>query len=160
MSNMNEQPVEPAPVPDPGLEGRRRAAAVLEVLGGAKSPAEAAEALGITLATYYVLEGRALEGLIVSCEPRGRGRAAAPGKTLLSLRRENDHLRQDLSRSQALARAVQRAAGMPAEESGKETITRRSRRRPKARALRAARNLGTSATPSPPSVSPSVEPPP
>ena len=161
MSDLEEKPVQPAPFPDPGVEGRRRAAAVLEVLGGAKSPAEAAEALGITLATYYVLEGRALEGLIASCEPRGRGRAAAPGKTLLSLRHENDRLRQDLSRTQALARAVQRAAGMPAEGTDKENSpVRRSRRRPKARALRAARLLEGS-TPDPPSPNPpTVEPPP
>ena len=158
MSDMNEKPVEPGTFPDPAVEGRRRAAAVLEVLGGAKSPAEAAEALGITLATYYVLEGRALEGLIASCEPRARGRTAAPGKTLVSLRRENDRLRQDLSRTQALARAVQRAAGVSPD---KETITvRRSRRRPRARALRAAKTLATSSASPPPPVSPSVEPPP
>ena len=158
MSDLDQRPVEPPSTPDLGLEGRRRAAAVLEVLGGAKSPGEAAEALGITLATYYVLEGRALEGLIASCEPRGRGRAAAPGKTLLSLRRENDRLRQDLTRTQALARAVQRAAGMPPEGRGKGNVTvRRTRRRPRARALRAATILGTSA---PPPIPPSVEPPP
>lgn len=161
MSDINEKPVEPPPSPDPGVEGRRRAVAVLEVLGGAKSPAEAAEALGITLATYYVLEGRALEGLIASCEPRPRGRAAAPGKTLLSLRRENDRLRQDLTRTQALARAVQRAAGMPADGDEKEKLpVRRSCRRPKARALRAARILEISPAPPPPPISPSVEPPP
>lgn len=161
MSDLEQKLVEVPASPDPGIEGRRRAAAVLEVLGGAKSPVEAAEALGITLATYYVLEGRALEGLIASCEPRGRGRAAAPGKTIQSLRRENDRLRQDLSRTQALARAVQRAAGMPAEATEKENVSvRRSRRRPRARALRAARILETSAPPAPPPVPPSVEPPP
>jgi hypothetical protein len=161
MSDLEEKPVEPSSAPDPGVEGRRRAAAVLEVLGGAKSPAEAADALGITLATYYVLEGRALEGLIASCEPRARGGAAAPGKTLQSLRRENDRLRQDLTRTQALARAVQRAEGMPADGNDEEKIPiRRSRRRPRARALRAARILEISAAPPPPPISPSVEPPP
>lgn len=160
MPDVEEQHHEMIPVenhvasPEPGLEGRRRAAAVLEVLGGAKSPIEAAEALGITLQTYYLLEARALEGLVASCEPRPRGRSGSPGNTLLALRRENDRLRQDLSRTQALARAVQRAAGLPQEQPDKGTKpVRRSRRRPRARALRAARMLGTDAATSDPSAS-------
>lgn len=61
----------------PELQMRRRAAAVLEVLGGAKSPFEAAEVLGIALPSYYLLEARALEGLVSACEPKRRGRAVA-----------------------------------------------------------------------------------
>jgi hypothetical protein len=131
----------------PDLVMRRRAAAVLEVLGGAKSPGEAAEALEISLPRYYLLEARALEGLISACEPRPRGRAAAEGKTFHSLKRENDRLRQDLTRTQALARAVQRAAGMPAGDESTATDGRvRRRRRASARALRAARHLTADST--------------
>src|SRR5215204_2798686 len=102
--------------PNPAdLEMRRRAAAVLEGLGGAKTPTEAAEALAISLPRYYLLEARALQGLIMFCEPRPRGRSNGEGRTLEALRRENERLRQDLTRTQALARAVQRAAGMPAD---------------------------------------------
>jgi hypothetical protein len=141
------QPVLDSGAPD--LLMRRRAAAVLEVLGGAKSPAEAAEALGIALPSYYLLEARALEGLITSCEPRPRGRAAAEGRTFTALKRENDRLRQDLTRTQALTRAVQRAAGMPADKENSPADGRvRRRRRASARALRAARHL-TAGTPDP-----------
>ena len=130
----------------PELLMRRRAAAVLEVLGGAKSPPEAAEALQIALPSYYLLEARALEGLIAACEPRPRGRAAGQGGgTLGALKRENDRLRQDLTRANALARAVQRAAGMPQAEESKTDGRPRRRRRATARALRAARQLSAGA---------------
>ena len=122
--------------PDP--ETRRRAAAVLEVLGGAKSPPEAAAALGVTLVTYYHLEARALEALVAACEPRPRGRAGSRGGTLEAVRRENERLRHELTRAQSLARAVQKAAGVPAEEA--DTRPRRRRRR-RSRALRAAKAL-------------------
>jgi len=143
----------------PDLVMRRRAAAVLEVLGGARSPSEAAEILDISLPRYYLLEARALEGLIAACEPRPRGRdAGTEGKTFHALKRENDRLRQDLCRTQALARAVQRAAGMPAGEETPPTDGRvRRRRRASARALRAARQL-TAAAADPPEPSLSASP--
>jgi|SRR5579859_854941 len=126
----------------PEYQKRRRAAAVLEVLGGAKGPAEAAEALGIALPSYYLLEARALEGLVEACEPKPRGRAAGEGKTFHALKRENERLRQDLTRTQALTRAVQRAVGMQAEKDAPPANSPiRRRRRATARALRAAREL-------------------
>lgn len=178
MSDLESTPSQPEPeaadhadAPEaPEVEMRRRAAAVLEVLGGARTPADAAEALGISLPRYYLLEARALEGLVTSCEPRSRGRSNGEGRTLRALRQENDRLRQDLSRTQALARAVQRAAGMPAD--GKEASFTdgrvRKRRRPHARALRAARHLSPDPAATPPvfpetptAASPTVvEPPP
>lgn len=130
---------------DPGateLQMRRRAAAVLEVLGGAKSPVEAAEGLGIALPSYYQLEARALEGLVSACEPRPRGRVAGEGKTFQALKNENERLRQDLTRTQALTRAVQRAAGMQTKgDAPPADAPVRRRRRATARALRAAREL-------------------
>ena len=118
---------------------RRRASTVLEVLGGAKSPPEAAENLGIALPSYYVLEARALEGLVEACAPRPRGRGAGEGGGSAALKRENHRLRQELARSQALHRAMQRASGVPAKEVDKGAA--KKRRRPHARALRAARSL-------------------
>jgi hypothetical protein len=135
----------------PEFQMRRRAAAVLEVLGGAKSPVEAAESLGIALPSYYLLEARALEGLVSACEPKPRGRSAgAEGKTFQSLKRENERLRQDLTRTQALTRAVQRAVGMQAkEEAAPATSSIRRRRRATSRALRAARALAPQDSPRP-----------
>lgn len=165
---MND-PDESRPSPDPSppteqsyephvtdVEMRRRAAAVLEVLGGAKSPAEAAESLGLSLPRYYQLEARALEGLIAACEPRTRGRPSGGGHTLHALQKENEQLRQDLSRTMALARAVQRAAGVPEAKGDDRAFTDgrvRRRRRPRARALRAAQALAPEAPPVSPSSS-------
>lgn len=146
--------VEPSTDPSgpPDLETRRRAAAVLEVLAGAKTPADAAEALSISIARYYLLEARALEGLVVSCEPRPRGRASFQGRSLVSLKKENDRLRADLTRTQALARAIQRTTGLPENGQGDAPVDGRTRRRrrPHARALRAARNLAPPPAPSAP----------
>jgi hypothetical protein len=141
----------------PDVETRRRAAAILEVLGGALSPAEAAAALAISLPRYYLLEARALEGLVAACEPRTRGRAGAAGRNLQALLRENNRLKQDLFRTQALARAVQRAAGVQAGQDSQERP--RKRRKPRARALKAARQISPSPTP-PAGSAPDVEPPP
>jgi hypothetical protein len=143
----------------PEFEMRRRAAAVLEVLGGAKAPSEAAQALSISLPCYYLLEARALEGLIAACEPRSKGRGSREGKSVSTLRRDNERLRQELARAQALSRAIHRATGMPEGDGDDETGDgrRRRRHRPRARALRAARALSTDPAPAPPS--PGVEPP-
>jgi hypothetical protein len=145
------------------VETRRRAAAVLEVLGGALTPADAALALSISLPRYYLLEARALEGLVAACEPRPRGRGGTLGRSTLALKRENDRLRQDLTRTQALARAMQRASGIPEQEhdlSGADGRTRRHRR-PHARALRAAKILAPPSSPlSTPEDFPGVKPPP
>ena len=127
----------------PELQMRRRAAAVLEVLGGAKSPAEAADGLGIALPSYYLLEARALEGLVSAGVPSPRGRSAGgDGKPFPALKRVNERLRQDLTRTQALTRAVQRAVGMQTKAEATTAISpARRRRRATARALRAAREL-------------------
>jgi hypothetical protein len=144
-----DEPVQESGAPE--FQMRRRAAAVLEVLGGAKSPVEAAEGLGIALPSYYLLEARALEGLVSACEPKPRGRSTGgEGKTFQSLKRENERLRQDLTRTQALTRAVQRAAGMQSKEEVASTNAPvRRRRRATARALRAARELVPQASDSP-----------
>jgi hypothetical protein len=161
--NPTPEPITPETPPAGDLETRRRAAAVLEVLGGALTPAEAAEALAISLPRYYLLEARALEGLVAACEPRPRGRGSPEGRSAQALRRENDRLRQDLTRTQALARAMQRASGIPEQEqdpSSTDGRTRR-RRRPHARALRAAKILAPpSPPPSTPEDLPGVKPPP
>jgi hypothetical protein len=47
--------------------------AILEVLAGLRTPAEAAQSLQISLPRYYVLETRALEGLVAGCEPKPLG---------------------------------------------------------------------------------------
>jgi hypothetical protein len=128
-------------------ETKRRAAAVLEVLGGLRTPREAAEMLGLSLPRYYHLEARSLDAMISACAV-GRPGRSPEGQTFHDLQREIERLRAELTRSQALLRAIQRAAGMPAEESPtKEGV---KKRRPQARALRAARALNSDGLANPP----------
>src|SRR5260370_40572180 len=44
-------------------EAKRLAAAILEVLAGARTPTEAAQVLALSLPRYYLLEARALHGI-------------------------------------------------------------------------------------------------
>ena len=124
------------------LEARRVAAAVLEVLAGGLTPTEAAGALGVSVPRYYQLECRALEGLVTGCEPRARGPGKSPDRALAMLTREHERTKRELARSQALARAAQRAVGLSVLRSQKAPEKGgRRRRRPVVRALRAAKRL-------------------
>jgi len=123
-------------------EARKQAAAILEVLAGARTPAQAATALTVSLPRYYQLEQRALEGLLAACEPRrARGRVRTEASVAARLRQENERLQRELGRQQALVRLVQRNVALappapPSREAGKKR-----RRRPVARALAVARRL-------------------
>lgn len=143
-SGMSRPAVRKRP-PEPGSStGRRTATAILEVLGGERSPTEAAEALGVSLPRYYAIEMRALAGFFAGCEPPPLGRRVQPEREVERLRRENERLTRDLARQQALARAAARAAGLssqPAAPKAGKDGKRRKRRRPMARALRVAATL-------------------
>jgi len=127
-------------------EGRRKAAVVLEVLAGERTPGQAASALGIGLPRYYLLEQKALLGLMQACEPAGRqGRRRSPARELEALRGENDRLTREVGRWQALLRSAQRAAGLGGLEKtlaapGREG-QRQKRKAGAARAILVARRL-------------------
>jgi len=126
------------------------AAAVLEVLGGTRTPQDAAAALGISASRYYVLEGRGLEGLVQACERRDRGPRTSPEQEAERLRKELVRVRKDLARQQALARAAQRAVGLAAARTPETKVDKsgkKRRRRPTVRALKAARRLQSAPTP-------------
>ena len=133
---------------------RRQACAILEVLAGARRPLEAAQALQTSLPRYYQLERRALLGLLAACEPAPRGPRLDPTRKLAALERENQRLRRECDRQQALVRLTQRSLGLvlpapkatPAkgtEPPAKENGAKRHRRprRPSVRALKMARTL-------------------
>jgi len=125
---------------DAGREAKQIAAAILEVLAGARTPTEAGQALGVSLTRYYLLEERGLQGLVRACEPRPRGKVASVDSQRVKLERECDHWRRACARQQALLRAAQRTIGLsapmptPASPSGKK----RRKRKPVVRALHAA----------------------
>jgi len=132
-------------------EARKRAAAILEVLAGARTPTAAAEALGVSLPRYYVLEVQALHGMLVACEPRTMGRGPSAESALAALKRECEQLRRDCARQQALVRAAQRTIGLPPPTPVKPAPMgkKRRRRRPTARALRAVARLQPTAAETP-----------
>jgi hypothetical protein len=127
---------------DRSAAAKRLAAAILEVLAGARTPAQAAEALSLSVPRYYQVESRALHGLLAACESRPKGRQPNSAGEVNALRQENQRLQRDVSRQQALVRAAQRSVGlappapMPKNKSGKKTRKRRV-----ARALTVASRL-------------------
>ena len=123
-------------------EARRMAAAILEVLAGARSPGEAASALGVCLPRYYQLETRALQGLVAACQPMPKGRQANPAKQAQAQDKEMQRLRRELGRHQALVRAAQRTVGLaPPPAAPAKPGAKKPRRRRLARALRASAQL-------------------
>ena len=141
----------PAP-PHGSSPARLRAAAILEVLAGVRRPSEAAQALGTSLPRYYQLEQRALAGLLRACEPSLRGPRLDPTRQLAKLERENQRLKRECDRQQALVRMAERSLGLPApaavkppskgaEAPAKSGVKLRRQRRPSVRAWQVARDL-------------------
>jgi hypothetical protein len=127
---------------DASRDARRVAAAILEVLAGARTPTEAASALTMSLPRYYQVETQALRGLVSACEPKPRGRQASPTRDLTVLRKENERLRREAARQQALVRAAQRSIGLaPAPAPTAKPGGKKPRRRRLARGLAAAARL-------------------
>jgi hypothetical protein len=123
-------------------EARRLAAAILEVLAGARTPGEAATALGVCVPRHYQLETRALQGLVAACQPRPKGRQTDPAKQAQAVDKEMERLRRELGRQQALVRAAQRTVGLtPASAVPAKPGAKKPRRRRLIRALRAAAQL-------------------
>jgi hypothetical protein len=101
-----------------GTEGARRTAAViLEVLSGVRGTSQACEALSISPMRYYVLETRALQGLVGALEPRPRGKRRNAEDEIFRIRREKVKLERELARTQALVRAAERMIGIPAVQA-------------------------------------------
>lgn len=124
-------------------ESRKHAACVLEVLAGLRSPEQAADALGMSLPTYYNLETRALRGLVHGCTPTPPGRTMMLLKQVRSLEIKAATLQKQLGRYQALLRNAQRSAGLvlpPATAPAGKSAAKR-KHQPAVRALRAVEAL-------------------
>ena len=125
----------------------QRAAAILEVLAGERTPQQAAAALSVSVPYFYLLERKALRGLLQACEPQPKG---PPGpsseRQLQALELQLARCQRECQRQAALVRATQRAVGLPPSPSAEPAKTsaangKRRRRRPAARALRTAKIL-------------------
>lgn len=127
-------------------EVQRTAAAILEVLGGIRTPAQAAAALNVSVPRYYQLEARALRALVAACGPQPRGPGHSADRELTQLRRQQQRLERELNRQQTLVRLARRSLGLaPPAAAAKEGS--KKRRRPAARALQAAAHLQTAPPP-------------
>lgn len=142
-------------------EANRRAAVILTVLAGERLPSEAAEVLGVSVTHYYILERKALEGLLGACERKPQG---PPGPTIeqqvVRLEKQLEQARRECQRQAALVRSTQRALGLPAssgpsgktkskgagDSNSKAAGRKRRRRKPTVRALRAAETLAKSSS--------------
>lgn len=98
----------------PTREARQRACVILEVLAGGRTPLQAAQALAVSLSRYYLLEDKALQGLLAACEAAPRGRTADEGRLLEAARCECQRWQRECARQQALVRAAQRTIGLAA----------------------------------------------
>jgi hypothetical protein len=144
---------------DRGVEAKRLAAAILEVLAGARTPTEAALALDLSVPRYYQVEAQALRGLLEACEPKPRGRVRSIKTEVETLHKENQRLQRELTRHQALARASQRAVGLSPPAPMVNKAGKKPRKRRVARALSVAERLKQEMIPTTgtPTTSPSSE---
>jgi len=129
--------------PASSLEARKMAGVVLEVLSGTMTPTEAAEAMGMSVQKYYMVESRALDGLVLACEPRKRGYVRSAERELEALKKRYAGLERECARYQALARASRRAVGLRLPKKSKEGKGKKGKRKrkPTVRALTLAKKL-------------------
>jgi len=121
-------------------EGKRRAAVLLEVLAGVRTPRQAAEVLGLSLPGFYQLEDRATLQLQYGCEARPRGRQANGESKMAALVKEVERLKQEVARYQTLVRLTQRTVGVPPAAAAASAGQKR-KRKPVVRAMRRAERL-------------------
>ena len=129
-------------------QGRKQAAAVLEVLAGLRTPQQAAQVLGLALPSYFNLETRALRGLVFACcaQPPGRQPTLAP--QLRQAQARAAELQRQVGRYQALLRTARQSVGLPpASEPRPAAGTRRKPRKPAVRALRVVKALAQAPPP-------------
>jgi hypothetical protein len=125
-------------------DAKQRAAAILEVLAGGRTPRQAAQALGLSLGRYYLLEDKALAAVVAACEPQPRGPSPDGARRVASLQRECERWQRECARQQALVRAAQRSIGLaapPPPAAKDKDKGKKRRRRPVVRALAAAQRL-------------------
>jgi hypothetical protein len=140
-------------------EAKQRAAAILEVLAGVRTPADAAQALGVSLPRYYHLEENALAGLVAACEVQPRGPRPDGQRRVRALEQECARWQRECARQQALVRAAQRGLGLAAPAPAPPKAAGKKRRRPTVRALRSVARLRAEEESAPTSAATAASPP-
>lgn len=123
-------------------DAKRTAAVLLEVLSGVCGPQDGCAALKISLSRYYVLETRALQGMIAALEPRPRGRQKRPEDLLAAAERDKQRLERELARTLALLRASQRSIGLASpRKPGRGKLAKGTGRKRRKRIVRAKKAI-------------------
>jgi hypothetical protein len=120
---------------------------ILEVLAGLRTPTDGSQALGITSMRYYVLERRALEGMVQALAPRPKGKRRRPEDALAEVKREKVRLEREVGRLQALVRAAQRTMKLPPPPSRERK--KGESRRPRRPQVRAEKTIALLRAPAP-----------
>jgi hypothetical protein len=128
-------------LPEAGKDAKRLAAVILEVWAGLRTPLQAAETLSVSLPRYYQIEANGLQGLVAGCTPKSKGRQVNPAREATALRQDNERLRRELGRQQALIRLTQRGLGVAPPAAKPATPKKGRRRKPVVRALTLAARL-------------------
>ena len=123
-------------------QARKRAAAVLEVLAGLRTPQQAAGELGLSLPTYFNLEMRARRGLTFACCAQPPGRQQSLGPKLRQAQARLTDLERQVGRYQALLRTAQRNVGLSPAVGPKPPAGGRKPKKPAVRALRTLKAIG------------------
>lgn len=98
-------------------KAKKLACMIIEVFSGIQSPTSACEALETSLSRYYILETRALQGMIDALEPRNKGPQVTAERENRKLKKEISKLETELQRSQTLVRAMHKSIGIkPAQK--------------------------------------------
>ena len=112
-------------------EAKKLVCVVIEVLSGLQSPTSASELLKTSIARYYILETRAIQGMMIALEPRDRGPNG--GNEIKKLLMQKKKLEIELQRSQSLVRTMHRSIGLslinenskPKKKNGKTIMKKR-----------------------------------
>lgn|SRR5712671_4896718 len=133
---------------DGSVEAKKLTALVLESLAGVRTPTDAAQQAGVSVQRFYLLEMRALQGIVRSLEPRKKGRQLSDSRLLAVALKEKERLARDLARTQALLRSAHRVIGVPTVTSndrpGKIDGKGKRKKRPTTRAVKAVALLRAS----------------
>ena len=105
-------------------QARKTAMLILEVLGGTRTPTDAARVLGVSTTRYYGLEKQGLEALVAACEPKSRGPRRSADKRIAALEKQVAPAGEGVPSAPVVAADVAAGARDPPGEEGEAEVGR------------------------------------